>query len=134
MPNLSLLTKRLLPTGLILLSFALFTGCAESEKSNLPEQTETTAKTEFEYTDSLIIELAGRDSLTVLDLLEQIHQVEKVNTALGVFVKGIDSLESSSTLFWVYSVNDSMPEIAADKYQTKDGDQVRWHYRKMGKN
>lgn len=131
MLNLTFFASRRLLTGLILLSLAFFSGCTETEKTDRSEQTESPANNEIKYIDSLVIELTGRDSVTVLDLLKENHEVGIVATALGVFVKRIDSLENGSTIFWIYSVNDSMPEIAADRYQTKDGDQIRWHYRKL---
>ena len=79
--------------------------------------------------DSLTVELTGLDSLSVFELLQKSHQVSYHPTALGVFVTGIDSLENNSHHFWVYSVNDSFPQIASDKYLTATGDRVVWHYR-----
>jgi hypothetical protein len=80
--------------------------------------------------DSLVIELPGADSQTVFDLLKSSHQVEYKSSALGMFVTAIDSIENSSGAYWVYSVNDSLPKVASDKYITKDGDMIKWHLRK----
>jgi hypothetical protein len=79
--------------------------------------------------DSLVIELAGRDSVSVFDLLLADHEVDHYATAMGAFVRAIDSLENSSTACWIYTVNDSMADIASDRYITTDSDSVKWHYR-----
>jgi len=85
----------------------------------------------IEYEDSITIELTGRDSVSVFQLLREEHDVEYLATALGVFVKSIDSVENGSRSFWIYTVNDSVSETASDKYITCENDRVRWHYRKI---
>lgn len=80
--------------------------------------------------DSIVIELAGADSRTAFDLLKSNHQVEYKSSVMGVFVTAIDSIENSAGAYWLYSVNDSMPLVACDKYVTKSGDMVKWHFRK----
>ena len=81
--------------------------------------------------DSLTIELVGRDSVTVLDLLKATHQAKVISTAEGSFVTGIDSLNANSNLFWIYSVNGTSPDVACDRFFTHHGDRVVWHLRKM---
>lgn len=81
--------------------------------------------------DSVVIELVGKDSVNVLDLLKQSHQVKAWSTVEGSFVQQVDSFDGSRNLFWIYSVNDSTPNIASDKYITHVGDRVQWHFRKM---
>jgi hypothetical protein len=81
--------------------------------------------------DSTVIMLEGRDSVTVLDLLKESHTVKSWGTVMGTYVESIDSLQNSSTVFWIYSVNDSMPQIASDKWTTRTGDRVAWHFRKL---
>ncbi|MFQ6007391.1 MAG: DUF4430 domain-containing protein [Candidatus Zixiibacteriota bacterium] len=80
--------------------------------------------------DSVVIEVAGVDSQTVFDLLRNTHQVQYRSSAIGVFITAIDSIENSGGIYWVYSVNDSMPPVACDKFHTKNGDVVKWHFRK----
>lgn len=79
--------------------------------------------------DSLVIEMSGQDSLSVFDILRAHHQVDYFSTAAGVFVRAIDSLGGGSQTYWVYSVNDSMAQVASDRYITRDGDLIRWHFR-----
>jgi hypothetical protein len=83
-------------------------------------------------TDSLTITLTGADSVSVFDLLQQSHTVDYQSSAMGVFVKAIDSIYSGDNYFWVYSVNDTMAKTAADKYMTADGDTIIWHFRRVG--
>ena len=82
--------------------------------------------------DSAFIELTGADSITVFDLLKSAHQVDYLVTAGGVFVKSIDSVTNGTSVFWIYSVNDTNPKVAADRMLTRTGDRVVWHFRKMG--
>ena len=79
--------------------------------------------------DSLVIEFVGRDSASVFDLLTADHEVDHYTTTMGVFVKAIDSIENSSAACWIYTVNDSMIDVASDRYLTADSDLVKWHYR-----
>ncbi|UCD63901.1 MAG: DUF4430 domain-containing protein [Candidatus Zixiibacteriota bacterium] len=83
------------------------------------------------FHDSLIIEMTGRDSLSVLDILMAEHQVDYFSTAAGVFVTAIDSIGGASRLFWVYSVNDTMAQVASDRYITRSGDRIKWHLRRL---
>jgi hypothetical protein len=81
--------------------------------------------------DSVVIELAGKDSVSVFELLRGSHAVCFQSTIGGVFVKQIDSAKNSASAFWIYSVNDTMPKVAADRMLTRTGDRVKWHLRKM---
>lgn len=81
--------------------------------------------------DSLIIEMEGVDSLSVFDVLKAQHQVDYFSTAAGVFVRAIDSIGGDSRTFWVYSVNDSVAQVACDRYITRSGDRIRWHFRRL---
>jgi hypothetical protein len=84
-----------------------------------------------DISDSLTIILGGRDSVSVLSLLEEDHRVETKASAIGLFVTCIDSLENSMYAYWLYSVNDTMPQVSCDKMITRIGDRVVWHYRKI---
>jgi len=80
--------------------------------------------------DSLVIKLDGIDSVSVFDLLTENHRVDYISTGMGVFIKAIDSIENGSGVYWLYSVNDTTAQIAADRYITSDGDRIRWHFSK----
>jgi hypothetical protein len=97
------------------------------------EQSETDAtKSAVSAADSIVVELDGLDSATVLDLLLANHEVEYQSTMSGAFVIAVDSVANNSDHFWLYSVNDSMGQTACDKYVTVSGDRVKWHFRKIG--
>jgi hypothetical protein len=80
--------------------------------------------------DSVVIELTGADSTSVFDLLTEKHDVDCVSTSLGVFVRAIDSIENGPGAYWLYTINDTMADVASDRYITSDGDRIRWHFRK----
>lgn len=120
--------------ALVLLACLVFVACSEGEKEQStgePEEAELAAVTPAE--DSLVIELPGADSMTVFDLLIQTHEVDYINTATGVFVRGIDSVNNSDEFFWLFSIDGDMPQIAADRYMTRDSSVVKWHFRRINK-
>jgi hypothetical protein len=107
-------------------------GCGSDSKPS-PKTPDSAAQPLTKGQDSLVIELAGNDQTTVLDLLKADHDVDYRSTAVGAFVTQVDEAESGAEYFWMYSVNDSFPTTACDKYVTSDGDRVVWHFRKMGR-
>lgn len=109
-----------------------YAGCAkESSTPKVEPADSTAAQTVAENRDSVTVELVGADSVTVFDLLKAGHKVDFLSTSGGVFVKGIDSINNGTSTFWVYSVNDTTPKVAADLMYTKAGDKIVWHFRKM---
>ncbi|NOY88509.1 MAG: DUF4430 domain-containing protein [FCB group bacterium] len=128
--------KKNLVSFIILLLFGFLflpSACTKEKTASNKKQTELKTNPLDNFTDSLVIELKGKDSSTVFDLLKANHKVKYLSSALGVFVTAIDSLKITPRLFWVYSVNDSMAKIACDKYITKTGDKIKWHYRYLKK-
>jgi hypothetical protein len=98
--------------------------CAASEDTDRTGQPEAR--------DSVEIVLVAHDSLSAYELLAESHQVSAKETAMGIFVSGIDSVTNFTGGYWLYSVNDTSPKIAADKLITNHGDTVKWHFRLMG--
>jgi len=116
----------------IIVAGLLFTACARTDQDELPKNTgETEPAAVAEPFDSVVIGLEGVDSSSVFEILCSTHHVDYLTTAAGVFVRAIDSLENNDNFFWIYSVNDTMPQVASDKYLTSEGDSVRWHYRRV---
>lgn len=99
----------------------LVIGCNESAQI----ETESTAR------DSLVVEMTATDSITPLELLLDNHQVEYRGSIMGAFVTSVDSVENSSTAFWIYTVNDTTPKVACDKMSLNAGDQLKWQYRRV---
>ncbi len=115
-------------TILVLLSVP----ACDSDNAGKTSETETgSVGLSADASDSLRIELRGLDSVTVLDLLQAQHEVATKSSAMGVFVTAIDSLESGMDVFWLFSVNDTMPQVGCDQMYTRTGDRVIWHYRKF---
>lgn len=99
-----------------------------------PEKEEAVTKTERAVPyDSLVIALQGVDSINVLELLLLTHEVDYLTTAGGAFVRSIDSVHGTDDFVWIYSVNDTMPNMAADRYVTGGSDTVKWHFRRIRK-
>lgn len=80
--------------------------------------------------DSLVLIMVADDTTSALGLLEANHEVQSHSTTMGVFVKSIDSLAGGGSAFWVFSVNDTMPQVGCDKAIVVPGDTVRWHFRR----
>jgi hypothetical protein len=117
--------------GLGILIPLLLLSCGDrDERTSGETSTVSASDTIAGPVDSVVIRLTGVDSLTVLDLLLQEHEVQYKSTAMGIFVSAIDSFESGSGVYWLYSVNDTFPQVASDKMVTGDSDRVVWHFRK----
>lgn len=114
----------------VLLVFLVACTSEESSRVDDDGKAPDTAQTVV-ISDSLVIEMKGVDSLSVFDILMANHEVDYLSTAAGVFVRAIDSIEGGARLYWVYSVNDSMGETAADRYITNEGDRIKWHFRRI---
>jgi hypothetical protein len=126
------LHKRALP-GLLLIGLVaglILFGCVEKRSNNSSQPGSGADSTKA---DSLTIELTGLDSVTVFDLLRTTHAIEFKSSAIGLFVRGIDSVMNSQSHFWTYTVNDTTPQIACDRCLTRTGDRVLWHYRKSSR-
>jgi hypothetical protein len=105
--------------------------CGEKQRENAGSSGRYNLASELAKLDSVTIVLTGEDSVSVFELLKRLHRVDSWSTAVGVFVNGIDTLKNGPRVFWVFSVNDTMPEIASDKRITKNGDRVVWHFRRL---
>ena len=116
---------------LVVIGLALLLSCKAQQSEKADASKQSNRASEVSARDSLTIVLTGQDSVSVFELLKQSHQVDSWSTAIGVFVNGIDTMRNSPRVFWIYSVNDSMPDIASDRKITKAGDKVVWHFRKL---
>lgn len=97
------------------------TGCALQKNTAAVSQTQ----------QQKIITYDGVDGKTTYDLLKEKYVVEADQQSFGVMVKSINGLVATDKEFWLYSVNDQQPSVAADKYQTKTGDKIKWEYKGM---
>ncbi len=115
--------RKLFPSAMLIC--LLIWGCSSTEDEPAGDDANFDARAD----DSLIIEMTGVDSLTVFDILVAAHEVDYLTTASGVFVRAIDSIENNNRYFWLFSINDTVVMVAADRYVTSDSDRIRWHYR-----
>lgn len=100
-------------------------GCGNDNKAD------STDKTNGAPVDSLVIVLQGETGQSVFEITQREHAVDFISSIDGNFVQAIDSIEINSKYGWLYSVNDSMGQVASDKYITNNGDTIKWHYRKF---
>lgn len=120
------------PFILVLAALLLCLGCSSSENGEPIESPQSSALTLSSCSaDSICINLIGEDSVSVFDLLMRNHEVANRTSAMGMYVTGIDSMHNSRDAFWLFSVNDTMPQSSCDQVITRTGDKVTWHYRKM---
>ena len=119
--------KRKAAISLILISGLLAVlACGNNEKNSA-------AKTNRDnnFTDSIVIELAGFTGKSVFDLTLEKYNVDYVESSVGIFVKAIDSIPSTKNFGWLFSVNDSFVPVGSNDYITNDTDVIKWFYRKF---
>ncbi len=112
--------------AIIILSLHIFFTCGAKDN-----QTAGNKNKGNNHTDSLVIELGGFTGKSVFELTREKHKVDFVESSMGIFVKGIDSVPSSRNFAWIFSVNDSFVPIGSNDYITDDTDVIKWHYRKF---
>jgi hypothetical protein len=56
--------------------------------------------------------------------------------SFGLFVCGVGGFNGSSDAYWLYKVNHVAPEVGADAYKARTGDDVLWYFQntKTGEN
>ena len=112
----------------LVVALAAMIGC-QKESGDQIGQTSADSNAVTTPCDSIVIDLVATDSTTALDILQESHYVAYKSSLMGVFVTSIDSIESGTSTFWLYSVNGTMAEVACDKRAISPGDTVRWHFR-----
>lgn len=107
-------------------TLALFLTTCSSQK-NSEETTDSVADTASVFAR---IELVGRDSVSVFELLQESHEVDYQESSMGVFVTGIDSVQAEDGAYWLYSINDTIAQVGCDQAVTRTGDQIVWELTK----
>ncbi|HOP05763.1 MAG TPA: DUF4430 domain-containing protein [candidate division Zixibacteria bacterium] len=131
--------KALLGTrSLILLAMAALTVTMILAACSSDDQPEPPGGVDFVYLqpdnprDSVVIEMTGVDSLTVLQLLQKAFKVKNMTSVQGAFVTHIDEVGGPDGYFWIYTVNDEILPTACDRVTPDNGDVIRWYYRHGG--
>lgn len=96
---------------------------ADKAKSNIPPPATANER------DSIFYGMTADDSTTVFDLTVKFNMVEYDRSGSDYYVYSINRVEQGNDYFWVYAVNDTMGQVAANKRQVGPGDRVVWHYR-----
>ena len=117
---------------LFIMVLLIIGGCSKKQEAE-PKVDTTTDLAEDSFKDSLVLKMTSEDSISVFELLDQKHELDIKKTATGTFIIAIDSVKNSDGIFWVYSVNDKMGQMASDNYFTKPGDIIKWHFRNFNK-
>ncbi len=129
---MNLFLRRSLPLVILTVCAMMISGGRKDDADN-KRVPDTQNKAELaDAADSLVLEMDGIDSLSVLDVLQKSHAVRHMTSLKGAYVTRIDDIPNREGYFWVYSVNGEMGAVACDKYLTKKGDKIRWHYRMTG--
>jgi len=119
-------------TVMILGLLPILSTCNSKQQAD-KQESDPGVQTSGQSEDSLVIELSGVDSLTVLELLQREHEVNYRSTAAGAFVTAIDAVSNSAENFWLFSVNDSFPTVACDRCVISGNDRIKWHFRRAGR-
>ncbi len=117
--------------GLVILALGLMlsSGCIKRIDKDSPTTATADSTAVTDPDESRVIVLDGAESQTVLGVLQAHNQVEMKTSAMGAFVVAIDSIRNGGDAYWLYSVNGEMGQVASDRFLTRPGDTVRWHFR-----
>lgn len=119
--------------AVLLIAFSSMNPISCGSNSNDAEKTSNLSDTTKPATaidrDSLFYKLVAEDSTTVFDLTVKKYFVEYETTTGGNFVYSINSIDQGNDYFWVYAVNDTMGQVAANNRKIGPGDRIVWHYR-----
>ncbi len=117
------------PLAAIILAFFCCCGSQSKDSSGSPGAVSDTRPATAIDRDSLFYQMAADDSTTVFDLTVKNFYVEYDKTSAGYFVFSINKINQDNDYFWVYAVNDTMGQVAANNRKIGPGDRVVWHYR-----
>lgn len=68
------------------------------------------------------------ENATAFDVLNRSHTVEYQTYESGLFITGIGGTAQNDTHSWVYLVNGSPPEVAADRLEVSSGTNVTFRF------
>lgn len=79
---------------------------------------------------SVMISSDNKWGMTVLGALDATGLPYTMSSTWPDFVESISGLANEGMSGWCYTVNDTIPSVAAAKYTVKDGDRIIWYYSK----
>ena len=120
----------IVPLAFVVL-LGLFVGLTPARELNTATDTATGPEEQVTTTVMQSLSYQGQDGETAFELLDATHEVESQPSDAVVFVTKIDGVGGDPDTFWLYYVNGESAMVAADQYETKDGDTVEWRYEKF---
>lgn len=79
-----------------------------------------------------------KEEMTAFGLLQEAAEKNGLNLktktyGIGILVEAIGEKENGQGgLYWMYYVNDVMPQVSSDKYRLKPGDKVEFRFENSG--
>lgn len=138
--------KKTIYNSILLIAVAiLFAGCTSklfpknSVQNPTPEPMvqETQNQPAFDLNTDIPAEeisyiyVADKDGQTVIELLEEKAEVVSESSSVGVMVKGINGIMSTTANYWAFYVNANLSMTGADSTILKQGDIVEWRFEKL---
>jgi hypothetical protein len=72
--------------------------------------------------------LTVNNNSTAFDVLNSTYEVEYSDSDFGVFVTSINGVVMNDTHSWIYLVNSRPPEVAANRFDLSNRDNVTFRY------
>ena len=115
---------------IILIGLGVLVGMREAP--SVPSEDETTAVEELQQTTVVrTVSYQGQDGKTAFDLLKESNEVATLESDTGVFVTKIDEVGGDPDTYWLYYVDGEPATMAADAYETQNGQTIEWRYEKF---
>jgi hypothetical protein len=121
------------PLTLLLAALTIFVGgCGEQatvDKAGATAAKRAATSAAEPDRDLRTITYEGRDGETALDLLrDEGYDVSVKSSSMGDYVTAIGDVEANPKEYWLFEVDGELPNVGADAFETKDGQQVEWRY------
>lgn len=110
----------------IIVAILMLLGIATGQLSKRTSQDTIPTPSTQEQTQTISYD--GQDGKNALELLQQNHKVETIDTSFGTFVKSIDGVTSKDNSAWIFYIDGKIGEVAADKATTQNGQKIEWRY------
>ncbi|MFH1237117.1 MAG: DUF4430 domain-containing protein [Candidatus Aenigmatarchaeota archaeon] len=65
---------------------------------------------------------------TAFDALKHVASVDYNMYSTGIFITGINGIKQNTGHYWMFFVNDEMPDVGSDFYYPVSGDVIKFKY------
>ncbi|MDR0956083.1 MAG: DUF4430 domain-containing protein [Candidatus Nomurabacteria bacterium] len=112
--------------AIVVVAAAILTVCLTRPAKKLAP-TKTTAAAKVCPMDAQnVVSYDGESGKTAYQILADDCTVKSSDSSYGKFVTEINGVAAGTTKYWAFYINGKYASVGADKYQTKDGDQLKW--------